>query len=159
VKIIAGILVAVVIMALVGCAAPPAPVPDKLGIVEIQSRQTEPLSYEVVKTYTVEVIVGTKTSSNFGPVINPRPRACVEIRNTGNIAGLFSINFSFSEEYSGRDLIYLKPGETGVATYTLFQIWDKGMSGWSGFREWREQDYQDIMAEWQYEITPVALKP
>lgn len=153
-KIVISIVVIAIIALVVGCATPPEPVPDKSGIVETQSRQTEPLSYEVVNTYTVKVIVGTKPSDGgFGSAVDLRNKACVEIKNTGNIAGLFSVNFSFSEEYFGQDLIYLKPGETGVASYIPFHSFEDFRSGLS------DKEFNDKTTKWNYEITAVALNP
>jgi len=152
-KVVIGIVIIAIIALVVGCATPSEPVPDKSGIVETQSRQTESPSYEVVRTYTDEVIVGTKPGGPpGGSMVDLRPRASVEIKNTGNLAGLFSVYIFFSEEYSGRELLYLKPGETGVATYTPFQT----------FEEWKTQglrDFKDKTAEWDYKVTPVVLNP
>lgn len=154
-KIVIGIVVVVIIALVVGCATPsePEPVSNELEIAEANYKKTESPSYEVVRTYTDEVIVGTKPGgSPGGSMVDLRPRASVEIKNTGNLAGLFSVYIFFSEEYSGRELLYLKPGETGVATYTPFQT----------FEEWKTQglrDFKDKTAEWDYKVTPVVLNP
>jgi len=151
-RIIAGVVIIAIIALVVGCATPPEPVPNKWGIAETQSKQTEPLSYEVVKTYTVEVVGDSAQIGNAPLRLISYPKACVEIKNTGNIAGLFSVNFFFSEECFGWDLIYLKPGETGVATYTpVMKV--------AQFPTDKHKEFREQTAEWQYEITPIALNP
>jgi len=148
-KVVIGIVI-ITVIALVGCATPLEP--DKSGIVGNQSGQTESLSYEVVKTYTVEVVGDSSQMGNAPMELIRYPKACVEIKNTGNIAGLFSLIFFFSEEYFGHDLIYLKPGETGVATYTpVMKV--------AQFPTDKHKEFREQTAEWQYEITPIALNP
>ncbi|GEM_PF-3731934 len=159
-KIAIGVVLAAIIT-LVGCATPSA-VPNQSGLIEIQSKQTESVSYEVVRTFTDSVIVGTKPvgmgspltgSTSTGSAVDLRNRACVEIKNTSNIAGLFSVNFSFGGGYFGRDLIYLKPGETGVASYIPFHTFEDFRSGLS------DKEFNDKTAKWEYEITPITLNP
>lgn len=112
---------------------------------ETQSNQIEQLSYEVVSKYTDNIVIHP---IHIGYEIRGyviAPKACVEIKNTGNIARLFSIHFNFSEEFFGQDLIYLEPDETGVATYTAEMTMDS------------LGNYYEQTDEWQYEITPVVL--
>lgn len=151
-KALIGIIIIAIIV--VGCATSPELAPNKSGIEETQSRQTEPISYEVIKTYTVEVIVGTKPGG-ITPMylVDLRNKACVEIKNTANMAGLFSVDFFFSEEYFGHDLIYLKAGETGVATYMPLHTYEDFKSGLS------DKEFNEKTADWRYEITPIALNP
>ena len=142
-KVVIGIGI-ITVIALVGCATP-------LGGTGIQP---ESPSYEVIKTYTVEVIVGTKPGG-ITPMylVDLRNKACVEIKNTANMAGLFSVDFFFSEEYFGHDLIYLKAGETGVATYMPLHTYEDFKSGLS------DKEFNEKTADWRYEITPIALNP
>lgn len=114
--------------------------------------QSESPTYEVVSTYTIEVVGDANPGGGPGMVLIPYPKAHVEIKNTDSKGGIFSVLFSFSEEYFGRDLIYLKPGETGLATYTpVMKI--------AHFPTDKHKDYKEQTAEWQYEITSVAMNP
>jgi hypothetical protein len=159
-------LVLVVAISMVGCTqSEPKPFPPPEGYSssgKSYQKQTDSLSYEVVRTYTEEVIVGTKPvgmgspltgSTSTGSAVDLRNKACVEIKNTSNMAGLFSIKFSFSEEYFGRDLIYLEPGETGVVSYIPFHTYEDFKQGLS------DKEFNDKTVEWEYEITPVVLNP
>lgn len=144
-KVVIGIVVVVVIAALVvGCA--PSVTMSTDSDTQTQNYEAKD-AYEVLNTYTVELTagyygLGTHIETYFDPI----PKACVEVRNTGSIPRLFSVYISFSEEYSGRDLLYLEPGESGIASYTVFR--EKAMS---------RKDYLDKIADWDYEVTPVVL--
>ena len=112
--------------------------------------QSESPTYEVVRTYTIEVVGDANPGGGPGMVLIRYPKAHVEIKNTDSRGGLFSVYFSFSEEYFGRDLIYLKPGETGIATYTpVMKV--------VHFPTDKQKEYREQTAEWQYEITSVAM--
>lgn len=144
-KVVAGILVAIIAL-VVGCASttttasPPEPV------------SAESPSYEVVNTYTIEVVGDSSRMSVPALTLVKYPKACVKIKNTGNIGVLFSVYFFFSEEYFGRDLIYLKPGETGVATYTpVMKV--------AHFPTDKHKEYKEQTAEWEYEVNPVITSP
>lgn len=113
------------------------------------SKKTGTLSYEIINTSTVMFMeddhVVEDTPGHWRVVTYPEAR--VEIKNTGNIAGLFSVYFFFSEEFCGRDLIYLKPGETGIASYAT------GIPH-AYFAD--DKSFHQETANWTYEVTPVT---
>ena len=58
-------------------------------------------SYEVTDVYTTELTAGYQlVSTTTGARFDPLPKANVEIKNTGDGAGLFRVHFFFSEEYA-----------------------------------------------------------
>ncbi|MBA7566840.1 hypothetical protein ES708_08538 [subsurface metagenome] len=145
-KIITGILIAFIIAPVAGCASTPTTAYPPEAV------SAESPSYEVVNTYTIEVVGDSARFSVPALTLIKYPEACVEIKNTGNTGGLFSVYFFFSEEYFGRDLIYLKPGETGVATYSpVMKV--------AHFPTDKHKEYKGQTAEWEYEVTPVVLNP
>ena len=137
-KILVSIVIVVAIVVVVGFAP----------VVSTHTRyDTNHSSYEVTDVYTTELTAGYQlVSTTTGARFDPLPEANVEIKNTGDGAGLFRVYFFFSEEYSGYDLIYLESDETGTAAYTVFR--DATMN---------RGDYLDKIAEWDYEVTPVVL--
>ncbi len=137
-KVVIGIVIVVAVALVIGF----------VPIVATETHyDTSHSSYEVVDVYTTELTAGYLLVSTLtGARFDPLPKANVEIKNTGQGAGLFRVYFFFSEEYSGYDLIYLESGETGVATYTVLR--DATMN---------RGDYLDKIAEWDYEVTPVVL--
>jgi hypothetical protein len=137
-KIVIGIVIGVAIGLVIGVAP----------IVATEAHyDTNQISYEVLNVYRAELTAGYLLVATVGGArFDPLPKANVEIKNTGSIAGLFRVFFNFSEEYSGYDLIYLEPGETGVACYTVLR--DATMN---------RGDYLDKIADWDYEVTPVVL--
>ncbi len=131
-KIVAGVLIAVVVILVVGFV----PIVEAAG-------GTELLGYEVVRSYTDDAHIGES-----GGFVDYRKRANVEINNTANVAGFFIVNFFYDGRHFHQDLLYLGPGETGVASYIPFIAKEE----WSEYRP--RTDFED---RWDYEVIPVEV--
>ena len=140
---------------------------------------TEPLDYEVVKSYTEIVKVLYRDDElprvpreiGFG---DPAPKGYVVVKNTDDVAGTFSIKFSFwawdefiaafnmplKNYQKGEVELYLKPSESGTAEFLAYRLGtyeDKegGMKEFFDFDTWEPFYilYESGGWSWEYEVT------
>jgi hypothetical protein len=143
--------------------------------------ETEPLDYDVVKSYTEVVKVFSRSDdfeeSGFPRELGfgePAPKGYVVVKNTDDIAGTFTIKFSFWawDEYmplfgpikdyqQGEVTLSLKPGESGIASFLAYRLdtyEDKegGMKEFFDFDTWKPFYilYEPGGWSWEYEVTP-----
>ena len=149
------VVILVIVAFLTGCSTPsavslrPSMTQSESITSQLESASLTVPTYEVVRTYTVNVVGDSSRRDINALILVTYPKACVEIKNTSAVAGLFSVIFSFSEEFSGRDLLYLKPGETGLATYTAEM---------TEYYFAKRAEFSEKTSTWNYDITPVALR-
>jgi len=152
---------------------------------EVQT--TEPLNHEVVESYTEVVkvlyrddyeIPGVAREVGFG---DPAPKGYVVVKNTDDVAGTVTINFSFWawDEYmsqfwpikdyqKGEKALYLKPGESGIAEFLAYRLdtYEDKKGGTKEFIDWDKFDpskdkneytiylfYEPGGWSWEYNVT------
>jgi hypothetical protein len=140
---------------------------------------TEPLDYEVVKSYTevVKVLYRDDELSGVPRVVgfgDPAPKGYVVVKNTDDVAGTFTIKFSFwawdefmaafnmplKNYQKGEVELYLKPSESGIAEFLAYRLdtyEDKegGMKEFFDFDTWKPFYilYEPGGWSWEYEVT------
>lgn len=117
--------------------------------------ETVPLDYEVVEAY-LSSDIQWEGQGVVPPSIPVVPVCCAQVRNIDTVPGTFDVHFSFvvnhisiaaasirfwSEEYEGREELYLKPGETKTVKHCFDEV---------NLNELKRSD--DF--SWGYKITP-----
>lgn len=152
-KIVTGILIAVIVALVSGCATPtpvskstPAPEPTTQPAtstpVKGKSHQTEPLNYKA--HFHVYVYTFTMPPSGWTFV---RPTAYVSVKNTDKVQRTFKVQITFYygvKQYTKEFLLELKPGQIKMVTMTSDDIPDR--------------DFMDSFPDdWavDYQVTPI----
>lgn len=140
--------------------------------------ETEPCDYDVIESYDEIVKVLYRDDEEFPGVPRevgfggPAPKGYVVVKNTDDVAGTFTIQFSFCEwdEYmsgffpiekyqEGEVTLHIEPGESDVAVFLAYKLGTGGGEG--GMKEFFDFDTWEsfyILYEpgewlWEYTIT------